>query len=117
MQNDNTAIEVQNLIVHYETEDGIVEAVNDVSFSIKKGEVMGLVGETGAGKTTIALSVMGLLPKPPANMISGEIILDGENLTQKSPWEKNQHGLSGPHDCAESGYVNRRADNRSHKLA
>ena len=81
---NNTAVEVKNLIVHYETEEGIVEAVNNVSFSIEKGEVMGLVGETGAGKTTIALSIMGLLPHPPAKMYSGEIYLDGEDLTKKS---------------------------------
>ena len=81
---NNTAVEVKNLIVHYETEEGIVEAVNNVSFSIEKGEVMGLVGETGAGKTTIALSILGLLPHPPARRYSGEIYLDGEDLTKKS---------------------------------
>jgi peptide/nickel transport system ATP-binding protein len=76
--------EVKNLVVHYETDEGIVEAVNNVSFSIKKGEVLGLVGETGAGKTTIALSLMKLLPVPPAHVIQGEITLDGEGILDKS---------------------------------
>lgn len=68
-------VNVKNLIVHYETHDGVVEAVNNVSFSINKGEVLGLVGETGAGKTTIALSLMNLLPVPPSHVIAGNITL------------------------------------------
>ena len=77
-------VEIKNLVVHYETQEGVVEAVNDVSFSIKKGETLGLVGETGAGKTTIALSVMGLLPVPPSHVIDGEIIFEGEDLLKKN---------------------------------
>ena len=65
---DSKLVEIKNLVVHYETDDGVVEAVNDVSLDINKGEVLGLVGETGAGKTTIALSIMNLLPKPPAHV-------------------------------------------------
>lgn len=68
-------VNVKNLTVHYETHDGIVEAVNNISFSINKGEVLGLVGETGAGKTTIALSLMNLLPVPPSHVIAGNITL------------------------------------------
>ena len=77
---DNTLLEVKNLRVHYETRDYVYEAVNGVSFRIKKGETMGLVGETGAGKTTIAKSIMGLLPYPPAHVLEGEIRLEGVNL-------------------------------------
>ncbi len=77
-------LEVKNLIVHYETQDGVAEAVNDVSFSLKAGETMGLVGETGAGKTTVALSIMGLLPKPAGHIIGGEILLDGKNIVETS---------------------------------
>ena len=84
---ENKLVELKNLIVHYETDDGVVEAVNDVSLTIEKGEVLGLVGETGAGKTTIALSMMNLLPKPPAHVISGEIFLEGEDLMKKSKKE------------------------------
>ncbi len=77
-------LEVKNLIVHYETEDGVAEAVNDVSFSLSAGETLGLVGETGAGKTTIALTIMGLLPKPAGQVISGEVLLNGKNIVESS---------------------------------
>lgn len=52
-----TALEIKNLVVHYETPEGVAEAVNNVSLSISSGETLGLVGETGAGKTTIALRI------------------------------------------------------------
>ncbi len=80
---DAPLLEVKDLIVHYETVDGVVEAVNDVSFQIKKGETFGLIGETGAGKTTIALSIMRLLPVPPSNIIQGTVLLNGEDLYTK----------------------------------
>ena len=84
---DNKLLEVSNLVVHYETDEEVVEAVNNVSFTVNKGEVLGLVGETGAGKTTIALSIIGLLPMPPANIISGSIKFDGEELLMVSDGE------------------------------
>lgn len=64
MNTDNILLDVKKLVVQYETDDSVVHAVNDVSFTIQKGETLGLVGETGAGKTTIALSVMRLLQTP-----------------------------------------------------
>ena len=79
MKNENT-LEVKNLTIHYITEDGVVQAVNDVSFQLKKGEVLGLVGETGAGKTTTALGIMGLIPTPPGKVEGGEILWNGKNL-------------------------------------
>jgi len=72
---------VDRLVVHYETIDGVAEALNEVSLSITKGQALGLVGETGAGKTTLALSVMGLLPYPPSHIIQGRIYLDGEDMS------------------------------------
>lgn len=80
-------VEIKNLVVHYETQEGVVEAVNDVSLSIQKGETLGLVGETGAGKTTIALAMIGLLPVPPSHVIQGEVLLEGEDLLKKSQKE------------------------------
>ena len=76
-------LDVQNLTIHYLTEDSIVRAVNDVSFSIADGETLGLVGETGAGKTTTALGVMRLIPSPPGKIVSGRIMYYGEDLLQK----------------------------------
>lgn len=73
-------VEIKDLTVHYETDEGIVEAVNGVSLKIQKGEVLGLVGETGAGKTTIGLSMMNLLPVPPSHVIQGSILLNGEDI-------------------------------------
>ena len=81
-------LDVDDLVVHYEMEDGVVEAVNNVSFSIKKGETFGIIGETGAGKTTIALSILGLLPAPRSNVIQGSIKLDGIELLGMSRKEK-----------------------------
>lgn len=78
-------LEIKNLSVEYDVADeGVCKAVNDVSFSINKGETLGLVGETGAGKTTIALSILQLLPIPPAVIRSGEILFNGEDLLKKN---------------------------------
>ena len=80
MEKNTPVVEVDDLVVHYETYEGVVEAVNGVSFRIDKRDVLGLVGETGAGKTTIALALMQLLPVPPGHIIRGSIKLDGEEL-------------------------------------
>lgn len=80
-------LNVENLVIHYETDEEVVEAVNNISFQLKKGEVLGLVGETGAGKTTTALGIMGLLPPKVGHVIQGKIELDGENLFDKSERE------------------------------
>ena len=77
-------LEVRDLVVHYETDEAVTEAVNNVSFDIYPGEILGMVGETGAGKTTIGLSIMGLLPKPPARVISGSVKLKGVELINSS---------------------------------
>ena len=86
-------LNVENLVIHYETDEEVVEAVNNISFSLKKGEVLGLVGETGAGKTTTALGIMGLLPSKVGHVIQGKIELDGENLFDKS--EKEMRKIRG----------------------
>lgn len=73
-------LEVKDLVVHYTSEGKEIHAVNDVSFCLNKGETLGLVGETGAGKTTIAKSILRILPEPPAHVDQGEILLEGKNL-------------------------------------
>ncbi len=83
-------LSVKNLVVHYETSEEVVEAVNNISFDLKRGEVLGLVGETGAGKTTTALSIMGLLPPKVGHVVSGSIELNGENLLTKSARDMRQ---------------------------
>lgn len=73
-------LEISNLVVEYVTDEAVVHAVNSVNLKVKKGETIGLVGETGAGKTTIARAVMRILQSPPAKLVSGEILFNGENL-------------------------------------
>ena len=80
---NETFLSVKNLTVEYTSGKNIIHAVNDVSFEMKKGETLALVGETGAGKTTIAKSILRILPNPPAKIQGGEIWLDGEELLQK----------------------------------
>lgn len=76
----NSILEVKNLQTHFYTRTGIVKAVNNVSFSLGRGETLGIVGESGSGKSVTMLSIMGLLPSPPAKVVSGEIVFDGRNL-------------------------------------
>lgn len=83
-------LDIKNLTVRYETSDAVVKAVNGISFSLKKGEAIGLVGETGAGKTTTALSIMQLIPSPPGKIVSGEICYEGENLITMSEHRKRE---------------------------
>jgi peptide/nickel transport system ATP-binding protein len=73
-------LEIKNLIIHYETDNGVVEAVNNVSLSLNHGETLGLVGETGAGKTTTALGILQIIPNPPGRMVGGEVIFNGKTL-------------------------------------
>ena len=81
---DKLLLSVRDIVVRYETKDEVVEAVNGVSFDLNYGEAIGLVGETGAGKTTIARTILRILPTPPARFVSGEIWFDGEKLNEES---------------------------------
>jgi peptide/nickel transport system ATP-binding protein len=81
MHNDNEAfLSVRDLNVVYTSRKKVVHAVNGISFDLKKGESLGLVGETGAGKTTIAKSILRILPDPPAKVLGGQIMLEGKDL-------------------------------------
>lgn len=85
--NDNTFLSVKDLVVEYTSNRQIVHAVNGVSLDIGRGRTLGLVGETGAGKTTIARAIIGILQMPPASIKGGEIIFEGEDLLKKSQEE------------------------------
>ena len=89
----DTILDIKDLNIHFFTEDGIVEAVNGLNINIKKGETLGLVGETGAGKTTTALSVLDLVPMPPGKIMSGEVTLDGIDIINAS--EKEMEKIRG----------------------
>lgn len=82
-ENENI-LEIKDLKVIYKTDLEVVEAVNGLELSIGKGKTLGLVGETGAGKTTTALSILRLLPSITGRILEGEIYFDGENLLEKS---------------------------------
>ena len=90
---NNLALDIQNLVVEYRTDDGVVQALNGLNLSIKKGTALGLVGETGAGKTTAGLSILKLIPHPPGEVVSGSIFLHGEDLGAKS--EKEMRHIRG----------------------
>lgn len=76
-------VDVRNLVTCFWTDDGKVTACDDVSFQIRRGETMGLVGESGCGKSVSSLSIMRLIPWPPGKVVSGEILFEGEDLLAK----------------------------------
>ena len=77
-------LEIRDLAVEYHTDDAVIHAVNGVNLSVKQGETIGLVGETGAGKTTIARSIMRILQTPPAKFCGGQIVFQGEDIMAKT---------------------------------
>ena len=84
MSENKKLLEIKNLTVHYITVDGTVHAVEDLNLELEEGKTLGLVGETGAGKTTTVKAVMQILPDPPAKIIQGEIDFMGEDLLKKT---------------------------------
>jgi peptide/nickel transport system ATP-binding protein len=76
---ENVLLEVKNLVTEFKTEDALVTAVNDVSFTLHKGETIGIVGESGSGKSVTSLSVMRLIPNPPGRIAGGEMIFHSRN--------------------------------------
>jgi oligopeptide transport system ATP-binding protein len=83
-------LEVQNLRAYFHTRNGIVRAVDGVSFSVEKGETLGIVGESGSGKSVTCYSLMGLIPKPPGRIESGTARFDGADLLTMGETELNQ---------------------------
>jgi oligopeptide transport system ATP-binding protein len=81
---DRPLLEVKNLKTYFYTPDGVVKAVNGVSYTLDDGESIGLVGESGCGKTVSALSLMRLIPTPPGRIVEGEVIFEGRDLLKLS---------------------------------
>src|SRR5215218_8879007 len=77
-------LEVDDLRTHFFTREGTVRAVDGISFAVEKGKTLGIVGESGCGKSVTALSIMGLIPKPPAKIVSGSVEYEGRDLTKLS---------------------------------
>ena len=83
MKDQKNILDVRNITVQFKTPHGIVKAVNDISFDLKKGETLGILGESGSGKTVTIGAITGLLETPPAE-IQGNIIFDSINLSEIS---------------------------------
>src|ERR1041384_8013744 len=77
---DGNLLEVKNLRTYFETDDGVVKAVDGISFELKRGQTLGIVGESGSGKSVTNLSIIRLIPKPPGRIVSGEVQFDGVEL-------------------------------------
>jgi len=94
MMDANTRVlAVNNLFVTFHTEDGLVRAVQDVSFAITRGKTLALVGESGCGKSVTSLAIMRLIPDPPGKIAAGQIYLDGKNLLELP--EKQMRSIRG----------------------
>ena len=80
MADDDAILQIKNLRTYFYTDEGVVKAVDDVSFSLHKGEVIGIVGESGSGKSVANLSVMNLILSPPGKIVGGEVLFHGEDI-------------------------------------
>jgi peptide/nickel transport system ATP-binding protein/oligopeptide transport system ATP-binding protein len=89
-----TLLDVQGLTTAFMTGRGEITAIEDVSFSLKEGEILGIVGESGSGKSVTALTIMGLLPQPPARIAAGKVMFQGQELTKLSSREMQR--IRGP---------------------
>ncbi|MBL4908073.1 MAG: ABC transporter ATP-binding protein [Sneathiella sp.] len=84
---DQPLLSVKDLHTQFRTDEGIIKAVDGVSFDIKRGETVAIVGESGSGKSITAMSILGLIPNPPGEIVSGEILFEGKDLIQASESE------------------------------
>ncbi|HXH96596.1 MAG TPA: ATP-binding cassette domain-containing protein, partial [Gaiellaceae bacterium] len=73
-------LSIRNLAVEFKTDDGIVHAVDDITYDVLPGETLGIVGESGSGKSVSTMSVLGLIPQPPGRIVSGEAMFKGQDL-------------------------------------
>jgi peptide/nickel transport system ATP-binding protein/oligopeptide transport system ATP-binding protein len=89
-----TLLDVQGLTTAFMTGRGEITAIEEVSFSLKEGEILGIVGESGSGKSVTALTIMGLLPTPPARIAAGKVLFQGKELTKLSSREMQR--IRGP---------------------
>ena len=77
---DKVLLEVKDLTTYFFTQDGVVKAVDGISYNVHEGEVLGIVGESGCGKSVSAMSVMKLIPNPPGRIVNGSVVFEGEDL-------------------------------------
>lgn len=110
--NNNNILEVKNMKLYYHTSQGDVKAVDDISFGVRKGETLGVVGESGCGKTTMATALL-KMPTPPGEIVGGKIIIDGTDIVPLSEneirrnirWEKISMVFQGAMNCLTPVYT------------
>ena len=123
-QADNIVLDVKGLRTVFFTNSGLFKAVDDVSFSVHRGETLAIVGESGCGKSVTALSIMRLVPDPPGRIAGGSVVLEGTDLLQldeapdaADPRQPGVDDLPGADDLAQPGDADRRPDRRSGVVA
>ena len=77
---NETILDVRNLKVEFDTANGVIKAVDGISFQVQRGRTLGIVGESGSGKSVTSLSVMGLVPNPPGRIADGEILFSAKDV-------------------------------------
>src|ERR1044071_7728689 len=85
-----TILSVRDLQTHFYSEEGVVKAVDGISFDLKRGETLGIVGESGSGKSVTNLSILRLIPYPPGKIVGGEVLFDDKDLMKISAQEIRQ---------------------------
>src|SRR5688500_308404 len=85
MSANGALLEVRNLRTYFDTDDGVVKAVDDVSFRLQRGETLGIVGESGSGKSVTNLSIIRLVQEPPGKIVSGEVLFKGDDILLLPP--------------------------------
>ena len=107
-------LSIKNLVVEFKTDDGIVHAVDDITYDVFPGETLGIVGESGSGKSVSTLSILGLIPQPPGRIVSGTAMFKGKDLLKMKkqraahvPRRRARDDLPGSDDVAEPGAEDR----------
>ena len=124
MHESAPVLAVSDLRTHFHTRDGVVKAVDGVSLSLDRGETLGVVGESGCGKSVTALSIMRLVPPASGRIVAGSIRFDGEELLAlrtgrdaRDSRQPDQHDLPGADDEPQSGHDRGPSDRRERRAA
>ena len=119
--NNQPLLSVRDLKVYFHGRDDTARAVDGVSYDVGEGETVCLVGESGCGKTVSALTVLGLVPRPPGEIVSGQVLFKGKDILRlketgvtANPRQPDCHGLSRTPHLAQPGFHHRESDWRGH---
>ena len=113
---DRPLLEIRGLQAEFRTRAGTVRPLDGVSFELRAGETLAVLGESGSGKSVTALAIMGLLPRPAGRVVGGQVLFDGTDLAQRPrpevrrPRHRNGHGVPGSTQFAQPGIPRRQPD-------